>query len=128
MLGKSGAGKIHKLSFPSSPLSRRLPGLPRCKNELQVSLTSHNAPSGVSDVLSMLGYVAAQMSNVRGSGQRGGTSGRLGLKASEVGPIPLVVAIDEPGASSSFCRNKRKAQLVALLTQQSCVAHGVILL
>ncbi len=51
----------------------------------------------VSDVLSMLGYVVAQMEQREDFlKQRGGTSG-LGLKASEVGLIPLSLH-DELGA------------------------------
>ncbi len=77
----------------------------------------------------MLGYVVAQKwSNERTSYKEGARQGRLGPKASEVGLIPLVVAIDELGASSSFCEQKKKsaASRFALL-KIPCIPSGVIL-
>ncbi len=63
------------------------------------ALTSHNA-SGVSDALSMLGYVVAQMEQREDLlSKEGAMSGTFRLRASEVGLTWLVVAIiDELGA------------------------------
>jgi hypothetical protein len=56
-------------------------------------------------------------------------TGRLGLRASEGGLNPLVVAVDELGAVMAAADSKKKARIVALLTQialkgRSC---GVVL-
>ena len=97
LFGKSGAGKTTTLlSF----LAQFLAGgsqvyLVDGKNELQALSNVLQRASGVSDVLSMLGYVVAQMEQREDFlGKEGARRGRLGLKASEVGLIPLVVAID----------------------------------
>ncbi len=62
------------------------------------------------------------------SGQ-GSTSGRLGLKAGEVGLIPLVVYPDELGALVASAGTKKKAQLVAFAYSNSSKGRssGVIL-
>lgn len=132
LFGKSGAGKTTTLlSF----LAQFLAGgsqvyLVDGKNELQALSNVLQRASGVSDVLSMLGYVVAQMNQREDFlGKEGARQGRLGLKASEVGLIPLVVAIDELGALVASAGTKEKAQLVALLTQIALKgsSSGVIL-
>lgn len=132
LFGKSGAGKTTTLlSF----LAQFLAGgsqvyLVDGKNELQALSNVLQRASGVSDVLSMLGYVVAQMEQREDFlGKEGARQGRLGLKASEVGLIPLVVAIDELGALVASAGTKEKAQLVALLTQIALKGRssGVIL-
>lgn len=132
LFGKSGAGKTTTLlSF----LAQFLAGgsqvyLVDGKNELQALSNVLQRASGVSDVLSMLGYVVAQMEQREDFlGSEGARQGRLGLKASEVGLIPLVVAIDELGALVASAGTKEKAQLVALLTQIALKGRssGVIL-
>lgn len=132
LFGKSGAGKTTTLlSF----LAQFLAGgsqvyLVDGKNELQALSNVLQRASGVSDVLSMLGYVVAQMEQREAFlGQEGARQGRLGLKASEVGLVPLVVAIDELGALVASAQAKEKAELVALLTQIALKGRssGVIL-
>jgi hypothetical protein len=132
LFGKSGAGKTTTLlSF----LAQFLAGgsqvyLVDGKNELQALSNVLQRASGVSDVLSMLGYVVAQMEQREDFlGKEGARQGRLGLKASEVGLVPLVVAIDELGALVASAGTKEKAQLVALLTQIALKGRssGVIL-
>jgi hypothetical protein len=132
LFGKSGAGKTTTLlSF----LPQFLAGgsqvyLVDGKNELQALSNVLQRASGVSDVLSMLGYVVAQMEQREDFlGKEGARQGRLGLKASEVGLVPLVVAIDELGALVASAGTKEKAQLVALLTQIALKGRssGVIL-
>ena len=132
LFGKSGAGKTTTLlSF----LAQFLAGgsqvyLVDGKNELQALSNVLQRASGVSDVLSMLAYVVAQMEQREDFlGKEGARQGRLGLKASEVGLIPLVVAIDELGALVASAGTKEKAQLVALLTQIALKGRssGVIL-
>lgn len=132
LFGKSGSGKTTTLlSF----LAQFLAGgsqvyLVDGKNELQALSNVLQRASGVSDVLSMLGYVVAQMEQREDFlGKEGARQGRLGLKASEVGLIPLVVAIDELGALVASAGTKEKAQLVALLTQIALKGRssGVIL-
>ena len=132
LFGKSGAGKTTTLlSF----LAQFLAGgsqvyLVDGKNELQALSNVLQRASGVSDVLSMLGYVVAQMEQREDFlGREGARQGRLGLKASEVGLTPLVVAIDELGALVASAGTKEKAQLVALLTQIALKGRssGVIL-
>jgi hypothetical protein len=132
LFGKSGAGKTTTLlSF----LAQFLAGgsqvyLVDGKNELQALSNVLQRASGVSDVLSMLGYVVAEMEQREDFlGKEGARQGRLGLKASEVGLIPLVVAIDELGALVASASAKEKAQLVALLTQIALKGRssGVIL-
>ena len=132
LFGKSGAGKTTTLLFF---LAQFLAGgsqvyLVDGKNELQALSNVLQRASGVSDVLSMLGYVVAQMEQREDFlGKEGARQGRLGLKASEVGLIPLVVAIDELGALVASAGTKEKAQLVALLTQIALKGRssGVIL-
>ena len=132
LFGKSGAGKTTTLL---SILAQFLAGgsqvyLVDGKNELQALSNVLQRASGVSDVLSMLGYVVAQMEQREDFlGKEGARQGRLGLKASEVGLIPLVVAIDELGALVASAGTKEKAQLVALLTQIALKGRssGVIL-
>lgn len=132
LFGKSGAGKTTTLlSF----LAQFLAGgsqvyLVDGKNELQALSNVLQRASGVSDVLSMLGYVVAQMEQREDFlGKEGARQGHLGLKASEVGLVPLVVAIDELGALVASAGTKEKAQLVALLTQIALKGRssGVIL-
>lgn len=132
LFGKSGAGKTTTLlSF----LAQFLAGgsqvyLVDGKNELQALSNVLQRASGVSDVLSMLGYVVAQMEQREAFlGQEGARQGRLGLKASEVGLTPLVVAIDELGAIVASAQAKEKAHLIALLTQIALKGRssGVIL-
>lgn len=132
LFGKSGSGKTTTLlSF----LAQFLAGgsqvyLVDGKNELQALSNVLQRASGVSDVLSMLGYVVAQMEQREAFlGKEGARQQRLGLKASEVGLTPLVVAIDELGALVASAGTKEKAQLVALLTQIALKGRssGVIL-
>lgn len=132
LFGKSGAGKTTTLlSF----LAQFLAGgsqvyLVDGKNELQALSNVLQRASGVSDVLSMLGYVVAQMEQREAFlGKEGARRQRLGLKASEVGLTPLVVAIDELGAIVASAQAKEKAQLIALLTQIALKGRssGVIL-
>lgn len=132
LFGKSGAGKTTTLlSF----LAQFLAGgsqvyLVDGKNELQALSNVLQRASGVSDVLSMLGYVVAQMEQREAFlGKEGARRQRLGLKASEVGLTPLVVAIDELGAIVASAQAKEKAELIALLTQIALKGRssGVIL-
>ena len=132
LFGKSGAGKTTTLlAF----LAQFLAGgsqvyLVDGKNELQALSNVLQRASGVSDVLSMLGYVVAQMEQREAFlGKEGARQQRLGLKASEVGLTPLVVAIDELGAIVASAQAKEKAQLIALLTQIALKGRssGVIL-
>lgn len=132
LFGKSGAGKTTTLlSF----LAQFLAGgsqvyLVDGKNELQALSNVLQRASGVSDVLSMLGYVVAQMEQREELlGREGALRKRLGLKASEVGLTPLVVAIDELGAIVASAQAKEKAELFALLTQIALKGRssGVIL-
>lgn len=132
LFGKSGAGKTTTLlAF----LAQFLAGgsqvyLVDGKNELQALSNVLQRASGVSDVLSMLGYVVAQMEQREELlGREGALRKRLGLKASEVGLTPLVVAIDELGAIVASAQAKEKAELVALLTQIALKGRssGVIL-
>lgn len=132
LFGKSGAGKTTTLlSF----LAQFLAGgsqvyLVDGKNELQALSNVLQRASGVSDVLSMLGYVVAQMEQREDFlGKEGVRQQRLGLKASEVGLTPLVVAIDELGALVASAQAKEKAELIALLTQIALKGRssGVIL-
>ena len=132
LFGKSGAGKTTTLiAF----LAQFLAGgsqvyLVDGKNELQALSNVLQRASGVSDVLSMLGYVVAQMEQREELlGREGALRKRLGLKASEVGLTPLVVAIDELGAIVASAQAKEKAQLIALLTQIALKGRssGVIL-
>lgn len=132
LFGKSGAGKTTTLlSF----LAQFLAGgsqvyLVDGKNELQALSNVLQRASGVSDVLSMLGYVVAQMEQREDFlGKEGARQGRLGLKASDVGLVPLVVAIDELGALVASAQAKEKAELIALLTQIALKGRssGVIL-
>lgn len=132
LFGKSGAGKTTTLlAF----LAQFLAGgsqvyLVDGKNELQALSNVLQRASGVSDVLSMLGYVVAQMEQREDFlGREGARQGRLGLKASDVGLTPLVVAIDELGAIVASAQAKEKAQLIALLTQIALKGRssGVIL-
>lgn len=132
LFGKSGAGKTTTLlSF----LAQFLAGgsqvyLVDGKNELQALSNVLQRASGVSDVLSMLGYVVAQMEQREDFlGKEGVRRQRLGLKASEVGLTPLVVAIDELGALVASAQAKEKAELIALLTQIALKGRssGVIL-
>lgn len=132
LFGKSGAGKTTTLLFF---LAQFLAGgsqvyLVDGKNELQALSNVLQRVSGVSDVLSMLGYVVAQMEQREAFlGEEGARRQRLGLKASEVGLTPLVVAIDELGAIVASAQAKEKAQLIALLTQIALKGRssGVIL-
>lgn len=132
LFGKSGAGKTTTLLVS---LAQFLAGgsqvyLVDGKNELQALSNVLQRASGVSDVLSMLGYVVAQMEQREAFlGKEGARRQRLGLKASEVGLTPLVVAIDELGAIVASAQAKEKAQLVALLTQIALKGRssGVIL-
>lgn len=132
LFGKSGAGKTTTLlAF----LAQFLAGgsqiyLVDGKNELQALSNVLQRASGVSDVLSMLGYVVAQMEQREAFlGEEGARQQRLGLKASEVGLTPLVVAIDELGALVASAQAKEKAELIALLTQIALKGRssGVIL-
>lgn len=132
LFGKSGAGKTTTLlAF----LAQFLAGgsqvyLVDGKNELQALSNVLQRASGVSDVLSMLGYVVAQMEQREDFlGEEGARQQRLGLKASEVGLTPLVVAIDELGALVASAQAKEKAELIALLTQIALKGRssGVIL-
>lgn len=132
LFGKSGAGKTTTLlSF----LAQFLAGgsqvyLVDGKNELQALSNVLQRASGVSDVLSMLGYVVAQMEQREDFlGKEGALRKRLGLKASDVGLTPLVVAIDELGAIVASAQAKEKAELIALLTQIALKGRssGVIL-
>ena len=132
LFGKSGAGKTTTLlSF----LAQFLAGgsqvyLVDGKNELQALSNVLQRASGVSDVLSMLGYVVAQMKQREDFlGKEGARQQRLGLRASEVGLTPLVVAIDELGALVASAQAKEKAELIALLTQIALKGRssGVIL-
>lgn len=132
LFGKSGAGKTTTLlAF----LAQFLAGgsqvyLVDGKNELQALSNVLQRASGVSDVLSMLGYVVAQMEQREDFlGKEGARQQRLGLKASEVGLTPLVVAIDELGAIVASAQAKEKAHLIALLTQIALKGRssGVIL-
>ena len=132
LFGKSGAGKTTTLlAF----LAQFLAGgsqvyLVDGKNELQALSNVLQRASGVSDVLSMLGYVVAQMEQREDFlGKEGARQQRLGLKASEVGLTPLVVAIDELGALVASAQAKEKAELIALLTQIALKGRssGVIL-
>jgi len=132
LFGKSGAGKTTTLlAF----LAQFLAGgsqvyLVDGKNELQALSNVLQRASGVSDVLSMLGYVVAQMEQREAFlGEEGARQQRLGLKASDVGLTPLVVAIDELGAIVASAQAKEKAQLFALLTQIALKGRssGVIL-
>lgn len=132
LFGKSGAGKTTTLlAF----LAQFLAGgsqvyLVDGKNELQALSNVLQRASGVSDVLSMLGYVVAQMGQREDFlGKEGARQQRLGLKASEVGLTPLVVAIDELGALVASAQAKEKAELIALLTQIALKGRssGVIL-
>lgn len=132
LFGKSGAGKTTTLlSF----LAQFLAGgsqvyLVDGKNELQALSNVLQRASGVSDVLSMLGYVVAQMEQREDFlGKEGARQQRLGLKASDVGLTPLVVAIDELGALVASAQAKEKAELIALLTQIALKGRssGVIL-
>lgn len=120
LFGKSGSGKTTTLlAF----LAQFLAGgsqvyLVDGKSELEVLSNVLQRATGVSDVISMLSYVVAQMEQRENFlGQEGARQGRLGLKASEVGLIPLVVAIDELGALVASAEAKEKAKLIALLTQ-----------
>lgn len=132
LFGKSGAGKTTTLL---ACLAQFLAGgsqvyLVDGKNELQALSNVLQRASGVSDVLSMLGYVVAQMEQREAFlGKEGARRQRLGLKASEVGLTPLVVAIDELGAIVASAQAKEKAQLIALLTQIALKGRssGVIL-
>lgn len=132
LFGKSGAGKTTTLL---SVLAQFLAGgsqvyLVDGKNELQALSNVLQRASGVSDVLSMLGYVVAQMEQREDFlGKEGARQGRLGLKASDVGLVPLVVAIDELGALVASAQAKEKAELIALLTQIALKGRssGVIL-
>ena len=132
LFGKSGAGKTTTLlAF----LAQFLAGgsqvyLVDGKNELQALSNVLQRASGVSDVLSMLGYVVAQMEQREAFlGKEGARQQRLGLKASDVGLTPLVVAIDELGALVASALAKEKAVLIALLTQIALKGRssGVIL-
>lgn len=132
LFGKSGSGKTTTLlAF----LAQFLAGgsqvyLVDGKNELQALSNVLQRASGVSDVLSMLGYVVAQMEQREDFlGKEGARQQRLGLKASEVGLTPLVVAIDELGALVASAQAKEKAELIALLTQIALKGRssGVIL-
>lgn len=132
LFGKSGAGKTTTLlAF----LAQFLAGgsqvyLVDGKNELQALSNVLQRASGVSDVLSMLGYVVAQMEQREDFlGKEGARQQRLGLKASDVGLTPLVVAIDELGALVASAQAKEKAELIALLTQIALKGRssGVIL-
>lgn len=132
LFGKSGAGKTTTLLYF---LAQFLAGgsqvyLVDGKNELQALSNVLQRASGVSDVLSMLGYVVAQMEQREDFlGKEGARQQRLGLKASEVGLTPLVVAIDELGALVASAQAKEKAELIALLTQIALKGRssGVIL-
>lgn len=132
LFGKSGAGKTTTLL---SVLAQFLAGgsqvyLVDGKNELQALSNVLQRASGVSDVLSMLGYVVSQMEQREDFlGKEGARQQRLGLKASEVGLTPLVVAIDELGALVASAQAKEKAELIALLTQIALKGRssGVIL-
>lgn len=132
LFGKSGAGKTTTLLFF---LAQFLAGgsqvyLVDGKNELQALSNVLQRASGVSDVLSMLGYVVAQMEQREDFlGKEGARQQRLGLKASDVGLTPLVVAIDELGALVASAQAKEKAELIALLTQIALKGRssGVIL-
>lgn len=132
LFGKSGAGKTTTLL---SLLAQFLAGgsqvyLVDGKNELQALSNVLQRASGVSDVLSMLGYVVAQMEQREDFlGKEGARQQRLGLKASDVGLTPLVVAIDELGALVASAQAKEKAELIALLTQIALKGRssGVIL-
>lgn len=132
LFGKSGSGKTTTLlAF----LAQFLAGgsqvyLVDGKNELQALSNVLQRASGVSDVLSMLGYVVAQMEQREAFlGKEGARQQRLGLKASDVGLTPLVVAIDELGAIVASAEAKEKAKLIALLTQIALKGRssGVIL-
>lgn len=132
LFGKSGSGKTTTLlAF----LAQFLAGgsqvyLVDGKNELQALSNVLQRASGVSDVLSMLGYVVAQMEQREAFlGKEGARQQRLGLKASDVGLTPLVVAIDELGALVASAQAKEKAELIALLTQIALKGRssGVIL-
>ena len=132
LFGKSGSGKTTSLlAF----LAQFLAGgsqvyLVDGKNELQALSNVLQRASGVSDVLSMLGYVVAQMEQREDFlGKEGARQQRLGLRASEVGLTPLVVAIDELGALVASAQAKEKAELIALLTQIALKGRssGVIL-
>lgn len=132
LFGRSGSGKTTTLLFF---LAQFLAGgsqvyLVDGKNELQALSNVLQRASGVSDVLSMLGYVVAQMEQREDFlGKEGARQQRLGLKASEVGLTPLVVAIDELGALVASAQAKEKAELIALLTQIALKGRssGVIL-
>lgn len=132
LFGRSGSGKTTTLL---SLLAQFLAGgsqvyLVDGKNELQALSNVLQRASGVSDVLSMLGYVVAQMEQREDFlGKEGVRQQRLGLKASEVGLTPLVVAIDELGALVASAQAKEKAELIALLTQIALKGRssGVIL-
>lgn len=132
LFGKSGAGKTTTLL---AVLVQFLAGgsqvyLVDGKNELQALSNVLQRASGVSDVLSMLGYVVAQMEQREDFlGKEGARQQRLGLKASDVGLTPLVVAIDELGALVASAQAKEKAELFALLTQIALKGRssGVIL-
>lgn len=132
LFGKSGAGKTTTLL---AILAQFLAGgsqvyLVDGKNELQALSNLLERASGVSDVLSMLGYVVAQMEQREAFlGEEGARQQRLGLKASDVGLTPLVVAIDELGALVASAQAKEKAELIALLTQIALKGRssGVIL-
>ena len=128
LFGKSGAGKTTTLiSFLAGGSQVYLVD---GKNELQALSNVLQRASGVSDVLSMLGYVVAQMEQREDFlGKEGARQQRLGLKASEVGLTPLVVAIDELGAIVASAQAKEKAHLIALLTQIALKGRssGVIL-
>ena len=132
LFGKSGAGKTTTLLYF---LAQFLAGgsqvyLVDGKNELQALSNVLQRASGVSDVLSMLGYVVAQMEQREDFlGKEGARQQRLGLKASDVGLTPLVVAIDELGALVASAQAKEKAELIALLTQIALKGRssGVIL-
>lgn len=132
LFGKSGSGKTTTLlAF----LAQFLAGgsqvyLVDGKNELQALSNVLQRASGVSDILSMLGYVVAQMEQREAFlGKEGARQQRLGLKASDVGLTPLVVAIDELGALVASAQAKEKAELIALLTQIALKGRssGVIL-
>lgn len=132
LFGKSGAGKTTTLlSFQAQFLAGGSQVyLVDGKNELQALSNVLQRASGVSDVLSMLGYVVAQMEQREDFlGKEGARQQRLGLKASEVGLTPLVVAIDELGALVASAQAKEKAELFALLTQIALKGRssGVIL-
>ncbi len=125
LFGKSGQVRQQRFFLSSSILVSQV-YLVDEKNELQSSsLTVLQRASGVSDVLYAWLCCSSKMGNEDFPGQGGHRQGgRLGLKASG-GARCVSGRYRWARRSGNFCRNKRKAQLVALPQWRKVRSSGV---